>query len=189
MVRKHYWRNGHEFEQTPRDSEWQGSLLCYTVHGVAKSQTRLSDSTTKNFNEHKMYKDVIYDNNNIKDEDGNYIEVDFSMLLKPHTHTHTHTHTEVAQSCPTLCDPMDCSPPGSSVHGIFQAWILEWVAISFSNWSQVDINLNHSVIKLILIAIPMVTTMKISKNIYTKGNEKRVKWYIREKKSIKHKKR
>ena len=38
----------------------------------------------------------------------------------------------VAQSCPTLCDPMDCSPPDSSVHGIFQARILEWVAISFS---------------------------------------------------------
>ena len=37
----------------------------------------------------------------------------------------------VAQSCPTLCDPMDCSPPGSSVHEIFQARILEWVAISF----------------------------------------------------------
>ena len=34
---------------------------------------------------------------------------------------------------PTLCDSMDCSPPGSSVHGIFQARILEWVAISFSN--------------------------------------------------------
>ena len=62
---------------------------CATVHGVAKSQTRLSDSTTKNFNEHRMYKDVIYDNNNIKDKDGNYIDVDFSMLLKPHTHTHT----------------------------------------------------------------------------------------------------
>ena len=40
---------------------------------------------------------------------------------------------EVAQSCPTLSDPMDCSPPGSSVHGIFQARTLEWVAISFSN--------------------------------------------------------
>ena len=39
---------------------------------------------------------------------------------------------EVAQSCPTLCDPMDCSLPGSSVHGIFQARLLEWVAISFS---------------------------------------------------------
>ena len=38
----------------------------------------------------------------------------------------------VAQSCPTLCDPMDCNPPGSSVHEIFQARILEWVAISFS---------------------------------------------------------
>ena len=38
----------------------------------------------------------------------------------------------VAKLCPTLCDPMDCSPPGSSVHGIFQARILEWVDISFS---------------------------------------------------------
>ena len=39
---------------------------------------------------------------------------------------------EVAQSCRTLCDPMDCSLPGSSVHGIFQAIVLEWIAISFS---------------------------------------------------------
>ena len=38
----------------------------------------------------------------------------------------------VAQSCPTLCDPMDYSPPGSSVHEILQTRILEWVAISFS---------------------------------------------------------
>jgi len=42
------------------------------------------------------------------------------------------SESEVAQSCPTLCDPMDCSPPGSSVHGIFQARVLEWVAIAFS---------------------------------------------------------
>ena len=40
------------------------------------------------------------------------------------------------QSCPTLCDPMDCSPPGFSVHGILQARTLEWVAISFSNHSM-----------------------------------------------------
>ena len=40
--------------------------------------------------------------------------------------------SEVTQSCPTLCDPMDCSLPGSSVHGIFQAIVLEWIAISFS---------------------------------------------------------
>ena len=38
-------------------------------------------------------------------------------------------HARSLQSCPTLCDPMDCSPPGSSVHGISQARILEWVAI------------------------------------------------------------
>ena len=39
---------------------------------------------------------------------------------------------EVAQSCPTVSDPMDCSPPGSSIHGIFQARVLEWGAIAFS---------------------------------------------------------
>ena len=42
----------------------------------------------------------------------------------------------VTQSCPTLCDPMDCSPPGSSVHGILQARLLEWVAKSFSRGSS-----------------------------------------------------
>ena len=42
------------------------------------------------------------------------------------------TLNEVTQSCPTLCDPIDGSLPGSSVHGIFQARVLEWVAISFS---------------------------------------------------------
>ena len=42
----------------------------------------------------------------------------------------------VIQSCPTLCDPMDCSLPGSSVHGISQARILEWIAISFSRESS-----------------------------------------------------
>ena len=40
--------------------------------------------------------------------------------------------SEVAQSCPTLSDPMDCSPPSSSIHGIFQARVLEWGAIAFS---------------------------------------------------------
>ena len=43
---------------------------------------------------------------------------------------------EVTQSCLTLCDPKDYSPPGSSVHGILQARILEWVAISFSRVSS-----------------------------------------------------
>ena len=46
------------------------------------------------------------------------------------------SESEIAQSCLTLCDPMDCSLPSSSVHGIFQARILEWVAISFSRASS-----------------------------------------------------
>ena len=53
--------------------------------------------------------------------------------------------SEVAQSCWTLCDPMDCSLPGSSVHGIYQARVLEWVAISFSResskpWDQTQVS-------------------------------------------------
>ena len=66
-------------------------------------------------------------------------------------------HAKLLQSCPTLCDPMDSSPPGSSVHGILQARILEWVAISFSLnvldvpkidegvWTFKDYRLNSSV--------------------------------------------
>ena len=61
------------------------------------------------------------------------------IYIHIHTHTHTHTHLEKAedakslQSCPTLCDPIDGSPPGFRVPGILQARTLEWVAISFSN--------------------------------------------------------
>ena len=50
------------------------------------------------------------------------------------------SENEVTQWCPTLSDPMDCSLPGSSIHGIFQAWVLEWGAIAFSQncitWSK-----------------------------------------------------
>ena len=46
------------------------------------------------------------------------------------------SESEVAQSCPTLSNPMDCSLPGSSVHGIFQARVLEWFAISFSKQAK-----------------------------------------------------
>ena len=54
--------------------------------------------------------------------------------------------SEVAQLCPILCDPVGCSPPGSSVHRIFQARILEWVAISFprgSSWSRDQTQVSH----------------------------------------------
>ena len=46
------------------------------------------------------------------------------------------SESEVSQLCPTLCEPMDCSPPGSSIHEIFQARVLEWVVIFFSRVSS-----------------------------------------------------
>ena len=57
---------------------------------------------------------------------------DFTSTVIIHGEWVSEWVSEVAQSCPTLCDPMDCSLQGSSVHEIFQARVLEWVAISFS---------------------------------------------------------
>ena len=50
------------------------------------------------------------------------------------------SENEVSQSCPTLSDPVDCSPPGSSVHGIFQVRALEWGAIAFSGVLAVNVS-------------------------------------------------
>ena len=52
------------------------------------------------------------------------------------------SENEVAQLCPTLSDPMDCSLPGSSVHGILQARVLEWGAIAFSDVESKKIQMN-----------------------------------------------
>ena len=56
----------------------------------------------------------------------------FFIVQLSHPYMKVKNESEVTQSCPTLYDPMDCSLPGSSVYGIFQARVLEWVAISFS---------------------------------------------------------
>ena len=57
-----------------------------------------------------------------------------SNILQPHGQYES--ESEVTQSCLTLCNPMDCSLLGSSIHGIFQARVLEWIAISFSRESS-----------------------------------------------------
>ena len=70
------------------------------------------------------------------------------------------SESEVAQSCPTLSDPMDCSLTGSSVHGIFQARVLEWGAIAFSI-SMLDIMYySHymSIARFLLVALYMITS-------------------------------
>ena len=56
---------------------------------------------------------------------------------------HVCVHAKSLQSCPTLCDPMDCSLPGSSAHGILQARILKWVAMSFFLTQGSNLHLLH----------------------------------------------
>ena len=64
---------------------------------------------------------------------------------------------EVTQSCPTLCNPMDCSPPGFSVHGIFQARVLEWGAIAF----QKKTSLKLTIQKMKILAFGPMTLWQI----------------------------
>ena len=58
------------------------------------------------------------------------------------------SESEVAQSCQTLSNPMDCSLPGSSIHGIFQARVLEWGAIAFSNLSPFNSSQKGQLLKV-----------------------------------------
>ena len=93
---------------------WTEELGRLQSMGVARSQTRLRDFTTYIY----IYK-YIY------------------IWVKQHIYMHTYCFCCLAaKSYLTLCDPMDCSPPSSSVHGIFQARILVWVAISSSRGSS-----------------------------------------------------
>ena len=66
----------------------------------------------------------------------------YCKVIYTHTHTHTHAAAKLLQSCPTLCDPIDGSPPGSPIPGILQARILEWAAISFSNARKWKVKVN-----------------------------------------------
>ena len=62
--------------------------------------------------------------------------IQLNHLVRRHVMSNLPSESEVAQSCPTLCNSTDCSPPGSSILGILQARILEWVAISLSRGSS-----------------------------------------------------
>ena len=83
--------------------------------------------------------------------------------------------SEVAQSCPTLCDPMDCNLPGSSIHGILQARVLEWGAIAFSekhaNTPQIN---QHLAVFLFLCTIFHATS-----DILSKLSNNPISWYQR----------
>ena len=83
------------------------------------------------------------------------------------------SESEVAESCPTLSDPMDCNLPGSSVHGIFQARVLEWGAIAFSDtysavrakWLQSYLTLCHPMV----VALQAPLSMGFSGKEYWSG--------------------
>ena len=67
-----------------------------------------------------------------------------SLLYTCNLHNTLHQlYAKSLQSCPILCDPMNCSPPGSSVHGILQARIMEWIAISYSKGSSLPRDQTH----------------------------------------------
>ena len=88
------------------------------------------------------------------------------------------SESEVAQSCPTLCDPMDCSPSGSSVHGIFQARILEWVAISFSNYRTIAL-ISHAskvMLKILQVRLQQYVTFLMFKLVLEKAEEPEIKF-------------
>ena len=115
----------NKFQELVMDSEaWHAA-----IHEVTKSQTRLSDWTELNS---FLYGPALTSIHN---------------YWKNHSFAHLISHCACAkllQSCLILCDPLDCSLPGSSVHGILQRWILEWVAISSSrgssstrNWTRI----------------------------------------------------
>ena len=105
----HHWLDGHEFVWTPGVGDGQGGPACCDSWGCKES-----DMT-----ERLNWTDWTdgFSSSHVRCEK-------------------SEKESEVSQSCPTLCDPMDCSLSGFSVHGIFQARVLEWIAISFSRGSS-----------------------------------------------------
>ena len=104
------------------------------IHGVTKSQTRLSNWTELNWwlmnhfyilPYHLLFFLIIPWRGENREEKKPFVTKKLIVCV-----------CSVAQLCPTLYNPLDCSPPGSSVHGISQARILEWVSISFSRESS-----------------------------------------------------
>ena len=123
MVGWHHWLNGHGFGWTLGVGDGQGSLACCGSwgHRVGHDWATELNWWKLGLNSHIW---ILQESPSaevccIEDESG----------------LCTCVHAKSLQSCPTLCDPMDCSPPGSSVHGILQTKILEWVAIT-SSWGS-----------------------------------------------------
>ena len=138
----HHWLHGHEFEQTPGDGKGQGSLACYGPW-VTKRQDWATEQMLS-FVPYFWY-------NIIKTTVYCLVTTRIIYSIPPSgirsTHVEWGLYSEVKSlNHVRLCDPVDCSLPGSSIHGIFQSGVLEWVAISFfrgssqpRDWAQVSL--------------------------------------------------
>ena len=129
MVGWHRQLNGHEFGWIPGVGYGQGGLACCSSWGHKESEM----TEWLNWTELKKRWDYqSHDKITTK-----YTEKEkFASLHQSKNINESESESEVVQSCPTLCNPMDCSLPGSSVSGILQARILEWVAMSSSKGSS-----------------------------------------------------
>ena len=133
--------NGNPLQYSCLGNPTDRVALWATVHGVPKSRTQLSNWHTQGRGASNLLSDLLKP---AKLSKRSSTDITYNCCLLcgflvsmrlykavtsmcPRRH-----HVKLLQSCPSLCDPMECSPPGSSVHGILQGRILQWVAISFS---------------------------------------------------------
>ena len=122
MVGWHHWLNGHEFVWTPGVGDGRGGLACCSSWGRRVGRW-LSDWTELNRNKLPYLTSLSFPFFICK----RCCRVSISRIFDSAS-----AAAKLLQSCMTLCDPIDGSPPGSSVHGIFQAKVLECIAIAFS---------------------------------------------------------
>ena len=141
----HHQLNGHEFEQALGVGDGQGSLACCGSWGLGESD--MTDWTELNWTiENQDDFSVYWKRGNLVESPYQWELRDHAFILQPRRLWYEKIQgwikglylpgCLVAKLCLTFCDPVDWRLPGSSVHGIFQARVLEWVAISFSRGSS-----------------------------------------------------
>ena len=116
--------NGNPLQYSCLENPMDRGAWWATIHGVTKGQAQL-----KRLSRHASTLPLI-NKTYLHYKYFTYMHTDFSVS----TGLHSMHACSVAYSFPATCDPMDCSPPGSSVHGISQTRLVEWIAISSSRW-------------------------------------------------------
>ena len=164
MVCWHLWLNGHGSEQTLGDGKAQGNLACYSHRGCKELDTT-EQLNNDNIGWALWFAILGFPPNSVSSpylvillevhHDSGILIVFILNTEAIHLHHLSKKHAAAAaaaaksiQSCPTLWDPIDGSPPGSPITGILQARTLEWVAISFSNAWKWKVKVKFSCVQL-----------------------------------------